>query len=149
MIFASNQSHTSLRERPRKAAGHEAIGGEDPLVIVAISLVSTMTSQSDACVAKFGELNSERYSSVHSKRRFRVCRTKKITLYSDKAGDFLWLTVAGISTVQNTGHRVLPMVAGSGSSCGSLCIQPCSFSKFQGSNFTNTQKVTVLSLLYI
>ena len=47
MIFASNQSRTSLRERPRKAVGDEAIGREDPLVIVAISLVSMMISRSD------------------------------------------------------------------------------------------------------
>jgi len=113
VIFASNQSHTSLRERPRRGVGDEAIGGEDPLVIIAISLVSMMTSQSDACVVTFGELNSERYSSVHSKRRSRVCREqrlRKIKIYNDEAGDFLWLTVAGISAVQNTGHRVLPMV---------------------------------------
>ena len=51
MIFTSNQSRTSLRERPRKAVGDEAIGREDPspLVIVAISLVSMMISQSDTC----------------------------------------------------------------------------------------------------
>ena len=48
-IFASNQSRTSSRERPRKAVGDEATGREDPLVIVAISLVSMMTSRSDTC----------------------------------------------------------------------------------------------------
>jgi len=93
VIFASNHSCTSLRETPRKAVGDEAIGGEDSLVIVAVSLVSMMISTSDACVMLFGELNSERYSSVHSKRRSRV--------------------VAGISAVQNTGHRPIPNTEGS------------------------------------
>ena len=109
VIFASNQSRTSLREKPRKAVGDEVIEGEDPLAIVAISLVSTMTSQSDACVAEFSELNWERYSSVHSKRRSRVCRAR-IEENNVLLRHFLRLTVVGISAVQNTGHRVLSIV---------------------------------------
>lgn len=66
---------------PRKTVGDEAIGGEDPLVMVVISLVSMMTIASDA--SGMG-LYSERYSSVRCKKRFRVCRAKvEIALYDE------------------------------------------------------------------
>ena len=76
VIFASNQSCTSCRVWPRKTVGDdEVIGGEDPLVMVVISLVSMMTISSDTSGVG---LYSERYSSVHCKKRFRVCHKQRL-----------------------------------------------------------------------